>query len=156
MSALLGAAASVHSPVRGEDCVDWLPYPRSVPLARRRMARLLRAWGRPELLPDAALLVSELGGNAVLHGCLSDRPFRVRTTLTDHALRIEVTDPRGERRPWPRVAGPEDSFGRGLLVVGVVAARWGVHRHGGGKTVWCELDVPGGTGLAPVRTSRDG
>ena len=137
-----GAATPVRHPVRYEDCADWLPYPRSVPLARRRLTRLLHAWDRAELLPDAALLVSELAGNAVLHGCLSDRPFRVRATLRRDTLRIEVTDPRGQRRPRLRATGPEDTYGRGLVLVSRLASRWGVDHRGGDKTVWCELDLP--------------
>lgn len=137
-----GGSGAVGVTARREDRADWLPYPRSVPLARRRTARLLWAWGHPELLADASLLVSELGGNAVLHGCLSDRAFRVRTTLTADTLRIEVTDPRGDRPPRPRAVTSRDAFGRGLWVVDAVASRWGVYRRGTDKTVWCELDLP--------------
>ncbi|WP_371659810.1 hypothetical protein [Streptomyces sp. NBC_00280] len=32
-------------------------------------------------------------------------------------------------------------FGRGLLIVGAVADRWGVTELTVGKLVWCELDV---------------
>ena len=62
-------------------------------------------------------------------------------TLTELAVRISVSDPRGELRPRPREATPDDKFGRGLLIVGHVADRWGVCELTVGKSVWCELDV---------------
>lgn len=77
----------------------------------------------------------------MLHGCLRDRLFRVDVTLGGNTLRIAVTDPRGERLPVPRVADPDDQFGRGLLIVDTVAARWDVQTLTVGKAVWAELDV---------------
>lgn len=129
------------------DEVSYTPYPRSVPLARRRVARLAVDWGLPGLAGDAALLASELCTNALLHGCLRDRLFRVETSLTGTALRIAVTDPRGERLldARARPSDPDDQFGRGLLIVRVLAGRWAVERLTVGKTVWAELDVPQGS-----------
>lgn len=124
-----------------EDRLDYTPDPRSVRLARRRVARLLTEWGHPRLAAEAALLVSELGGNAVRHGRLEGRFFGVRVALTRVVARIEVSDPRGDRRVRAVAAGPEDTAGRGLLLVGLVADRWGVAGGTVGKTVWCELDL---------------
>ncbi|MDW4907372.1 ATP-binding protein [Streptomyces sp. ADMS] len=123
----------------------------SVTLARRRAHRLLTDWGHPELAPDTALLVSELGGNAVLHGCLRDRFFRVELALTERAVRVSVSDPRGELLPRPRKAAPDEMFGRGLLVVAGVADRWGVTELTVGKLVWCEPDVVRGADQAANR-----
>ncbi|MFJ8935942.1 ATP-binding protein [Streptomyces sp. NPDC102365] len=123
------------------DRLDYTPLPRSVTLARRRAHRLLTEWGHPELAADTALLVSELGSNAVLHGSLRERLFRVELTLTEQAVRIAVSDPKGELRPNLREATADDMFGRGLLIVGQVADRWGVHTLTVGKAVWCELGI---------------
>jgi anti-sigma regulatory factor (Ser/Thr protein kinase) len=123
------------------DAVSYTPYPRSIPLARRHVAQLATDWGHPALAHDAALLASELCTNALLHGCLRDRLFRVETCLTGTALRVAVTDPRGERHPNPRTSDPNDQFGRGLLIVRVLATRWAVDRLTVGKTVWAELDI---------------
>ncbi|MFI8188547.1 ATP-binding protein [Streptomyces sp. NPDC085946] len=128
------------------DTVSYTPYPQNIPRARRRIARLAVDWGHPGLAGDAALLAGELCTNALLHGCLRDRLFRVETSLTGHALRVAVTDPRGERLPEHRVPGPGDRFGRGLLIVGELADRWAVERLTVGKTVWAELDVTRRTG----------
>ncbi|MEV8522814.1 ATP-binding protein [Streptomyces sp. NPDC052000] len=124
-----------------EDCLDYTPTARSVSLARRRTAGLVAAWGHPELAGDAALLVSELATNALLHGCLRDRLFRVRIALGATALRVEVTDPRGESVPSPRAAADDEQFGRGLLLVGALADHWGTEPRTVGKTVYAELSI---------------
>jgi anti-sigma regulatory factor (Ser/Thr protein kinase) len=130
------------------DRLDYTPFPKSVTLARHRAHRLLTNWGHPELAADTALLVSELGGNAVLHGCLRDRLFRVELALTERAVRVSVSDPRGELLPRAREATPDEMFGRGLLIVGALSDRWGVTELTVGKLVWCELDVVRGAGQA--------
>ncbi|MFJ9962443.1 ATP-binding protein [Streptomyces avermitilis] len=129
-------------PVLHEDHLDYTPATRSVPLARRRAARLVTEWGHPGIAGDLALVVSELMTNALLHGSLRGRLIRVRITATGTALRVEVSDPRGERLPCPRAADGDDQFGRGLLLVGALADDWGVRPWAGvGKTVWAQWDL---------------
>ncbi|AZQ35902.1 ATP-binding protein [Streptomyces cyaneochromogenes] len=123
------------------DTASYTQYPRNIPLARRHVAQLALDWGHPGLAHDAALLTSELCTNALLHGCLRDRLFRVETSLTGKALRVAVSDPRGERLPATRNADPDDQFGRGLLLVHAYADRWAVEKLTVGKTVWAELDI---------------
>ncbi|MGW7651638.1 ATP-binding protein [Streptomyces tendae] len=99
--------------------------------------------GQPGLAGDAALVVSELMTNALLHGSLRGRLIRVHLTLGYRTLRIEVSDPRGERLPRPRpVADADEQFGRGLLLVGALATRWGWEPRSVGKTVYAEWDTP--------------
>ncbi|MFD0227993.1 ATP-binding protein [Streptomyces hirsutus] len=134
---------SPSEPVVHEDLLDYTPTQRSVPLARRRAARLATEWGQPELAGDVALVVSELMTNALLHGSVPGRLIRVRVTLGRRTLRVEVSDPRGERLPSPRPAGDAtDQFGRGLLLVGALTTRWGWEPRTVGKTVHAEWDVP--------------
>lgn len=133
-------SAEPEPPLR-YDRLDYTPLPGSVTLARRRAHRLVTGWGHPELAADTALFVSELAGNAVLHGCLRDRLFRVEIALTERALRVSVSDPKGELLPSPRDPSRDEMFGRGLLIVGGIADRWGVDELTVGKVVWCELDV---------------
>lgn len=122
------------------DVRNYPPRQDSVPKARRHSAWLAVAWGRPELAADAALLTSELTTNALLHGSVWDRYFRVEIKLTGAVLRIEVTDPKGERRPEPRAAVTDyDQFGRGLHIVKALAQTWGCSDRVVGKTVWAEL-----------------
>ncbi|WP_412565988.1 ATP-binding protein [Streptomyces decoyicus] len=127
----------------------------SVPLsATRRGARLarllateqLRSWGLP--LDPMRLIVAELAANAVQHGRVPGRSFRLVLAVTRPAtLRIEVTDTRGDRLParTPGVGGSLAESGRGLLIVAELADRWGVEEGPVPcKTVWAEI------GLAPV------
>lgn len=131
----------MNEPVLQEDRLDYTPTARSVTLARHRAARLVREWGRPEAAGDAALLVSELATNALLHGTVRGRLIRVHLVLTPTVLRIAVTDARGERLPVVRLAAPEEKFGRGLAIVSMLASRWDVQPLTVGKEVSCELDL---------------
>lgn len=67
--------------------------------------------------------------------------FRVHLTLTASALRIAVSDPRGERLPSIRRPDADDCYGRGLLIVAQLADDWGVEPRTVGKTVFAELAV---------------
>ncbi|MEU0841384.1 ATP-binding protein [Streptomyces sp. NPDC005962] len=132
-----------QDPVIHEDRVDYVPTPISVTRARRHAARMVAEWGHPALADDAALIVSELAGNALRHGHVPGRLFRVCLTLTKTTLRIAVADPKGERLPHPRQPSPEATHGRGLLIVRALAPRWGVRERTVGKEIWAELDLPG-------------
>ena len=88
---------------------------------------------------DALLCVSELATNAVLHsrsglpgGC-----FTVRATAREGSVRVEVADEGG---PWRRERDGDGQNGRGLLIVGELAGRWGRDEGNGGRTVWFEID----------------
>ncbi|WP_328563510.1 ATP-binding protein [Streptomyces coelicoflavus] len=119
--------------------------PRGARLARHLALYRLDAWGVPygsAVSDTAALLVAELAANAVTHGRVPGRDIEVLLRLDAYTLRIDVSDSRGERRPEV-TAAPEDEHGRGLLLVDVLADRWGVFdRVPVGKTVRAELDLP--------------
>lgn len=113
---------------------------RGARLARLLAAEQLRAWGLP--LDPARLIVAELAANAVLHGRVPGRSFRLELAVTAQGiLRIEVTDTRGDvlpRREGNGVRAAESGYG--LLLVDELADRWGV-RTGPApcKTVWAEI-----------------
>ncbi|OIJ87721.1 hypothetical protein BIV25_37805 [Streptomyces sp. MUSC 14] len=116
---------------------------RGARLARLLTGRQLAEWGAP--FEEATQVVAELASNAVLHGRVRGRDFRLGLTLHDDGtLRIEVTDARGDR--VPRLHDPvaeESECGRGLRIVAAYADRWGVAEAlAGAKIVWAEL-VPG-------------
>ncbi|WP_229821091.1 MULTISPECIES: ATP-binding protein [Streptomyces] len=127
------------------------PHRFTVPLsATRRGARLARLLATEQLLdwglqPDPArLVVAELAANAVLHGRVAGRGFRLTlSVMGSGTLRIEVADTRGDRLPAPSTAVGEGlpESGHGLRLVEELADRWGV-RIGPvpAKTVWAELD----------------
>ncbi|NWF29420.1 ATP-binding protein [Streptomyces sp. PKU-EA00015] len=118
--------------------------------ATRRGARLARLltmeqiveWGWPrdsERAEAAEVVVAELATNAVVHGRLAGRGFRLGLMLLpDARLRIEVTDPRGDLLP---AASPvADEGGRGLVIVDALTDGWGVLPYPpSGKTVWAEV-----------------
>lgn len=111
--------------------------PESAAIARRLVRFALSAWGMEGLAGDGALIASELVSNAVQHArresirvvvdCLGTG--RVRIGVVDFS---KVPPVRGE-------PGPEDEGGRGLVLVGELAVRWGVEPLPWGKRVWAEL-----------------
>jgi anti-sigma regulatory factor (Ser/Thr protein kinase) len=126
------------------------PTRKGARLARLLALHQLDGWGFPydsELSDAAAVIVAELAANAVTHGCVPGRDLELRVVLTagqTEAIRIEVSDSRGERRPPERLTAPppDAEAGRGLLLVAALASRWGVEdREGPGKTVWAVLDI---------------
>lgn len=129
--------------------------PRGARLARRLAVRCLERWGHPpasDVSCTVALLVAELAANAVRHGRVPGRDFHLRLTseARTRLIRIEVSDaspahpPTGSPAPSP---SPDDESGRGLLLVDVLATRWGTApRPPIGKTVWAEVVVDPGPG----------
>ncbi|MFI6876400.1 ATP-binding protein [Streptomyces sp. NPDC050400] len=121
--------------------------PRGARLARILVTQHLHEWGHPygsDASEALTLVTAELAANAVRHGRVPGRDFRVRLlAYGDRSLRVEVTDQRGERLPEPGGRGGDG--GRGLVLVEALATRWGVRAHAPGepgKTVWAELDAP--------------
>ncbi|GAA2284300.1 ATP-binding protein [Streptomyces atrovirens] len=115
---------------------------RGARLARLLATEQLEAWGLP--LDPARLIVAELATNAVVHGRVPGRSFRLGLTVTvDEVLRVEVADPRGESVPVARDAPPEPAeSGYGLLLVEESADRWGVLPGPFPcKTVWAEVEL---------------
>nr|WP_237528380.1 MULTISPECIES: ATP-binding protein [unclassified Streptomyces] len=120
---------------------------RGARLARLLTREQLHSWGCPS---DAAEhVVAELANNAVLHGHVPGRSFRLGLLLSAaNTLRIEVTDARADRSPplHPRRPSAEAESGRGLLLIEALADRWGTDLGPlplrPCKTIWAELDVP--------------
>ncbi|WP_030677917.1 ATP-binding protein [Streptomyces rimosus] len=136
-----------------EDKLDYTPTARSVSLARRRTARLVAEWGQESIAGDVALIVSELATNALLHGSLRGRLFRVRLVVSTATLRVEVSDPRGERLPRKR-RGVVSTSGYGLVLVDGLADRWGTEPRTVGKTVWAEVGLRERTVTRPYDPGR--
>ncbi|MDQ0941781.1 ATP-binding protein [Streptomyces sp. V1I1] len=120
----------------------WARHPRCVGLARVELRKAL-AWGLAEIEDTALVVLSELVTNAVRHAHVSPgREIETRFQLAGEDLRIEVHDDADE---WPRkhVAAGDSECGRGLVLVSVLADRWGVGERGGsGKAVWALMTVP--------------
>jgi len=117
-----------------------IPSTKAPRRARHAISELLDRSGRPDLCPDAALLVTELVTNAVTH---AGGPIGVSAGWVDDALRVEVHD--FEPAP-PVLRHPSmlEESGRGLCLVADLADRWGVTPESDGKTIWFELNADGG------------
>jgi len=115
------------------------PAASDVAVARRFVADRCRDWGCGDVVEDAELVVSELVTNALVHG---ESSCELRAGLSDAALRLQVVDD-GHGMPDPQAASDTDEHGRGLLLVSVLSAAWGVELlPDGGKIVWAELLRP--------------
>jgi hypothetical protein len=112
-----------------------LPWsPTACALARAAIRDVLPQWGLGDLVPTAELLVSELVCNALRH---ATGPLRLTLERVSD-VRCLVSD-GSAKPPRPTEAGPEDESGRGLVLVGTLAARWGCEYGPVGKSVWFEL-----------------
>ena len=109
----------------------------SVPAGRRFVAARLDDWACSHVIETATLLTSEILTNAVVHGLA---PVRLRLRRTDTEVAVIVSD-RSRNLPQPRRAGPTDESGRGLILLDVLATRWGAHATADGKDVWFTLTV---------------
>lgn len=121
---------------------------RGARLARRLAVQQLAEWGwayDSAASGAVAHIVAELAANAVQHGRVPGRDFRLRLALDDAGrLRIEVADARFDRLPLGPARRAHDmaETGRGLVIVRALADRWGVEpRPAPCKTVWAELHL---------------
>ncbi|WEV29268.1 ATP-binding protein [Streptomyces sp. 71268] len=137
----------------GGDCSRWIPaVPEGASIAREHVRSALRHWRLDEhSVERAALLVSELVTNAIVHGARHrGSPPRLvwchiqRTTDT---VRLSVWGPPGTTVPSPR-RSPEVSpgevralpeSGRGLLIVAAMSRAWGTRMGRVNRLVWAEL-----------------
>jgi anti-sigma regulatory factor (Ser/Thr protein kinase) len=121
-----------------------LPHTVAAPgLARRYLRSIADGWP-PQLFDAVVLLTSELVTNAVVHG---QGPVHLLVHNDGDLVRVEVSDAApGELSPTPAAPPDGQESGRGLLIVGAVAHRWGCQprRTPPGKTVWFEMrhDTP--------------
>jgi hypothetical protein len=124
----------------------WSCVKGSAPLSRKILRKWLAGRDASDYEEDASLLFMELLSNAFRY-CPPDRLIPTRWMLYEDRLRIEVDDASTEE-PVVTVLDDEAESGRGLILVSLLAGKWGSnHRvfndgHGNylhGKTVWFEL-----------------
>ena len=95
-------------------------------VARRRVRDALASWGLAHLEETAALLVSELAGNAVRHARTGASRLELRIEAAGTWLRIEVSD-GDPRPPRPRAPSGLEESGFGFVLVEALAG--GGHRR---------------------------
>ncbi|MGY1580448.1 SpoIIE family protein phosphatase [Streptomyces sp. MN13] len=115
--------------------------------ARRLLRTALREWadlglpGAERTGEDAAVVVSELVTNAVVHAG-TDVELSCRLEPETGALVVEVSDRNPARAPRDGAAEPAHGtpeYGRGLRLVAALCESWGVTYRRGAKTVWARL-----------------
>lgn len=145
--------------------------PHSALAARVFLAECFQAWDLMPLFDDAALALTELVTNAVLH---AGTPLVVSVSCAESAVELAVFDGNpvlpsvrphrhdlgrdlaqvltaeaalagavDDRDPRLHV-GPAGSVagGRGLLLVDALAAEWGISPLSDGKAVWVRSPIP--------------
>ncbi|WP_328318619.1 ATP-binding SpoIIE family protein phosphatase [Streptomyces sp. NBC_00388] len=125
--------------------------PERISAARSQLRELLHDWADAEQVDSAALMVSEMATNVLIH---TDGDAVMTADVTGDAgtrrLRVEVSDDSDEL-PHKRRPGEMASSGRGLLLMEMLADMWGVDPRGSGKSIWFELyESRGGSGDGPA------
>ena len=131
---------------------SFAPEAKSVSQARAFTRRTLEEWGAVELVDSAALIVSELVTNAVVHTGTSTR---LALWLQGPELCVEVED-RHPGRFLPIVTEPvpeTSEHGRGLLITMSLSSTWGVEYTPTSKRVWAQFSSDGTPG--PRGAPRD-
>ena len=122
-----GGQAGGHSTVRT------FPFARAAPASARHFTvGTLHDWGAGDIADDAALVVTELAANAIVH---AHSAFTILLSARGDLVRISVRD----ASPVPGAALAPAPL-HGLGAVDALASRWGVEPLGhAGKSVWVEL-----------------
>ncbi|MFF5449089.1 SpoIIE family protein phosphatase [Streptomyces sp. NPDC012888] len=114
--------------------------PERIASARHQVAGLLHDWADADQVDSAVLMVSEMVTNVLVHTD-GDALLVAEAAgeLGSRRLRVEVADGSDEL-PHKRHPGEMASSGRGVLLMEMLADRWGVDPRGDGKSIWFELD----------------
>jgi anti-sigma regulatory factor (Ser/Thr protein kinase) len=130
----VGASKVVHLP-----CA-----PASVSLARQVLTEELLAAGIFDYaVNDAALVISELLSNAILHAFpLPGEQLQVAWSVNGTTVEVAVSDGGSATMPHAGHPSPASVSGRGLSIVEHVAQTWGVRHEAMGLTVWAILAAP--------------
>ena len=117
--------------------------PERIAAARQELRGILHDWAVADHVDAGVLLVSELLANVLVH---TDGEAALIADLSgppgERRLRVEVSDGSDEL-PHRRSPGEMASSGRGLVLLSLLADRWGVQPRGEGKCIWFELDEAG-------------
>lgn len=141
-TALFYDACSQHSAVLDDPDAPldaWRRFdagPAAIARARRFVTATLERWGYDEVASDAAIVVSELATNAVLHARTA---FHVSIGVTPgEGIRLAVHD-ASPTAPAPRLYSIASATGRGLGLVNALSSSWGTVPLPNRKAVWAEL-----------------
>lgn len=130
--------------VRASSVVHLPCAPASVGLARRALSAELRAAGVfDQAVRDAALVISELLSNAILHAYpLPGERLQVAWAVVGTSVEVAVSDGGSASVPHAGHPSPVSVSGRGLAIVEHLAQTWGIRTDEIGLTVWAVLAAP--------------
>jgi len=139
--------------VRTSSVVHLPCAPASVALARRALSDDLRAAGVfDQAVSDAALVISELLSNAILHAYpLPGERLQVAWAVDGSSVEVAVSDGGGATIPHAGRPSPSSVSGRGLSIVEHLCMTWGVRTDDAGLTVWAVLAAPRSDGNGELR-----
>ncbi len=138
--------------------------PDRIATARHQLRDLLHDWADPDQVDGAVLMLSEMLTNVLVHTD-GDAVFVAQVTVPHggegdsrgtrdlevspvsgeergRTLRVQVSDSSDEL-PHRRSPGELASSGRGLMLLGMLADRWGVDPRGEGKCIWFHMRETG-------------
>lgn len=136
--------------------VLWVRHATSSPSVARRsvLDALTEAGVADDDADDAALITSELVGNAIQHASpLPSGGVAIRWSLGQGFYTISVTDGGNRHDDTPGGGEPDGAViqatqpsatatsGRGLSIVQAIASEWGVERTPGRTTVWARREL---------------
>ena len=130
--------------VRASSVVHLPCAPASVALARRALSDDLTAAGVfDHAVRDAALVISELLSNAILHAYpLPGERLQVAWAVDGSSVEVAVSDGGSATVPHAGHPAPSSISGRGLSIVEHLCQTWGVRTDDVGLTVWAVLAAP--------------
>jgi anti-sigma regulatory factor (Ser/Thr protein kinase) len=113
-------------------------------VARRQLTDELSAAGvTGPAVGDAALVVSELVSNSVLHAWpLPGEKLQVAWLVEPGSVEVAVRDGGGPTQPRQHYPAGSSLGGRGLGIVDRLSEDWGIRRDDTGQTVWAVLPAP--------------
>jgi anti-sigma regulatory factor (Ser/Thr protein kinase) len=113
-------------------------------VARRQLTDELSAAGvTGRAVGDAALVVSELVSNSVLHAWpLPGEKLQVAWLVEPGSVEVAVRDGGGPTQPRQHYPAGSSLGGRGLGIVDRLSEDWGIRRDDPGQTVWAVLPAP--------------
>jgi anti-sigma regulatory factor (Ser/Thr protein kinase) len=126
----------LQSPGLQSHCVRLASGPAAVPVARRQVQSVVRAWDVPADPADVALLTSELVTNAVRHA--AGPVVTLVVSCSRGQVRVDVHDTSCVLPELADVPADAES-GRGLHLVASLADEWGFYRTPAGKAVYFML-----------------
>ena len=92
---------------------------------------------------DAALVISELLSNAILHAYpLPGERLQVAWAMDASSVEVAVSDGGSPTVPRAGHPSPSSVSGRGLSIVEHLCKTWGVRTDDVGLTVWAVLAAP--------------